>query len=131
MNMIPNKVIIWGKDGYNPLGLLRQLHDYADLYFVLVGGVKYCAVKSKFCKHLYKSRSYDDGLEWILRNFKDEKYKPVIITTGDLIAEYVDQQYDKIIVAPMTANMIGKVASGIADDVVSSTLIAATIPVGK
>ena len=42
---------------------------------------------------------------------------------------YYAQQYDKIIVAPMTANMIGKVASGIADDVVSSTLIAATIPV--
>lgn len=42
---------------------------------------------------------------------------------------YYAQQYDLIIVAPMTANMIGKVANGIADDVVSSTLIASNIPV--
>ena len=42
---------------------------------------------------------------------------------------YYAQEYDMIVVAPMTANMIGKVANGIADDVVSSTLIAANIPI--
>ena len=42
---------------------------------------------------------------------------------------YYAQEYDRIIVAPMTANMLGKVANGIADDVVSSTLIAANVPV--
>lgn len=37
---------------------------------------------------------------------------------------YYAQEYDKIIVAPATANIIGKIAHGIADDVVSSTVIA-------
>lgn len=36
---------------------------------------------------------------------------------------------DLILVAPATANMIGKLANGIADDMVSTTLLAATAPV--
>lgn len=36
---------------------------------------------------------------------------------------------DVILVAPATANMIGKLANGIADDMISTTLLAATAPV--
>lgn len=36
---------------------------------------------------------------------------------------------DLIIVAPATANIIGKLANGIADDMISTTLLAATAPV--
>jgi phosphopantothenoylcysteine decarboxylase/phosphopantothenate--cysteine ligase len=36
---------------------------------------------------------------------------------------------DLIVVAPATANMIGKVASGIADDVISTTIMATRAPV--
>lgn len=39
------------------------------------------------------------------------------------------QEWDCIIVAPATANNLGKVANGIADDMVTSTIIASTIPV--
>jgi phosphopantothenoylcysteine decarboxylase/phosphopantothenate--cysteine ligase len=42
---------------------------------------------------------------------------------------YYGQEYDLIIVAPATANIIGKTANGIADDLATSTLIAATKPV--
>ena len=42
---------------------------------------------------------------------------------------YYSQEYDCIIVAPATANIIGKMANGIADDLASSTLIAATKPI--
>lgn len=42
---------------------------------------------------------------------------------------HYSQEYDFIIVAPATANIIGKVANGIADDLASSTLIAATKPI--
>ena len=42
---------------------------------------------------------------------------------------YYAQEYDVIIVAPATANIIGKITYGIADDVVSSTVIAANKPV--
>lgn len=39
------------------------------------------------------------------------------------------QEWDIIVVAPATANNLGKVAGGIADDMVTSTIIASTIPV--
>lgn len=42
---------------------------------------------------------------------------------------YYAQEYDAILVAPATANIIGKITYGIADDVVSSTVIAANKPV--
>ena len=42
---------------------------------------------------------------------------------------YYAQEYDVIVVAPATANIIGKIANGIADEVVSSTVIAANKPV--
>lgn len=39
------------------------------------------------------------------------------------------QEWDCIVVAPATANNLGKVANGIADDMVTSTIIAATKPI--
>lgn len=42
---------------------------------------------------------------------------------------YYAQEYDFIIVAPTTANILGKVANGIADDIATSTLIATTKPI--
>ncbi len=53
----------------------------------------------------------------------DEK-DPAVIAHIDL-ADWPDL----ILVAPATANMIGKLANGIADDMISTTLLAATAPV--
>lgn len=94
---VDNKVVIWGKDGYNPLGLLRQLHDVAKVTFLLYGGSKLCAVKSRYCTSLYQTKSLKEGLDWLLKNFKEEKQKPFIIPTGDLVAEYIDQNRDKLL----------------------------------
>ncbi|KKB39290.1 bifunctional phosphopantothenoylcysteine decarboxylase/phosphopantothenate--cysteine ligase CoaBC [Bacillus thermotolerans] len=53
----------------------------------------------------------------------DEKH-PEVIAHIDL-ADWADL----ILIAPATANMIGKLANGIADDMVSTTLLASTAPV--
>jgi phosphopantothenoylcysteine decarboxylase/phosphopantothenate--cysteine ligase len=53
----------------------------------------------------------------------DEK-DPAVITHIDLA-----DRADLILVAPATANMIAKMAHGLADDMLSSTLLAATCPV--
>ena len=42
---------------------------------------------------------------------------------------FLGQQVDAIVVAPATANLIGKVASGIGDDLLTTILLAATRPV--
>ncbi|KAB7708002.1 bifunctional phosphopantothenoylcysteine decarboxylase/phosphopantothenate--cysteine ligase CoaBC [Bacillus aerolatus] len=53
----------------------------------------------------------------------DEKH-PEVIAHIDL-ADWADL----IVVAPATANMIGKLANGIADDMITTTLLASTAPV--
>ena len=51
-----NKIIIWGADGFNTLGLLRQLgQDDFDLFFLIKGSASY-ASKSKFCKKFVETR---------------------------------------------------------------------------
>lgn len=42
---------------------------------------------------------------------------------------YYGQEYDVLIIAPATANLIGKVANGIADDILTSTIIASNKPI--
>lgn len=42
---------------------------------------------------------------------------------------YYGQKSDLIVIVPATANIIGKVANGLADDMLSSTIIAATVPI--
>ena len=85
------EVVVWGKDGYNPLGLLRQLHDVANVTFLLYGKQKFCAVKSRYCKSLNKTNSLEEGLEWLLSTYKLKERKSFLIMTSDVIAEFVDQ----------------------------------------
>jgi len=42
---------------------------------------------------------------------------------------YLSDFADILVIAPATANIIGKIASGIADDLLSTTVMAATVPV--
>jgi phosphopantothenoylcysteine decarboxylase/phosphopantothenate--cysteine ligase len=51
--------------------------------------------------------------------------------TGDPHIQHIElaQQADLMLIAPATANMVGKIANGIADDLLSTTVMAATIPV--
>lgn len=68
--------------------------------------------------------------------FKTLSKREVIVDMFDKNSEaeivdhiYYGQECDIIIVAPTTANCIGKVANGIADDEVTSTIIAANKPI--
>ena len=89
--LIPNKVIIWGKDGYNPLGLLRQLNGVAEIIFLLYGKQKFCALKSRYCLYYHRTNSLEEGLNWLIEQYSSEEYKPFILSTGDIVAEFVDQ----------------------------------------
>lgn len=62
------------------------------------------------------------------------KNKVIVDMFDELSPEYVghihfSQDTDLIVVVPATANILGKVANGIADDMVSSTIIASTKPI--
>ena len=104
--MNKNKIIIWGKDNYNTLGLLRQLSgDERDVFFLLWDKPVGCASASRwFGKHIVV-KSIDEGYQYLMNNFVEEKNKPVIFTPSDEIIEFVDQhktELEKHFIVPGT-----------------------------
>lgn len=65
--------------------------------------------------------------------FKSITHQPVITKMFDAESDIehisLADWADLVVIAPATANIIGKTASGIADDLLSTTIIATTIPV--
>ena len=90
------RVIIWGVDDYNVLGLYRQLRDWYNITFMVFQGVRHCASLSKYCTELVEFSTLDEGLDYLLNNFKDEHNKAVIINSNDLVAEFLDQHRDEL-----------------------------------
>lgn len=87
-----NKVIIWGVDDYNTLGLFRALGKYdLDITFLVFQGIKHCATLSKYCTHFIETSSLEDGLKYLLDNYHDTANKAVIVDSNDLIAEFLDK----------------------------------------
>lgn len=108
------KVVIWGVDDYNVLGLYRQLRDIYDITFIVFQGVRHCASLSKYCTKLVELSTLEEGLEYLLSNFNDEKNKAVIINSNDLIAEFLDlhrAELSKYFVVPgtSTAGLLKKI----------------------
>ena len=108
------KVVIWGVDDYNVLGLYRQLRDIYDITFIVFQGVRHCASLSKYCTKLVELSTLEEGLEYLLSNFNDEQNKAVIINSNDLIAEFLDlhrTELSKYFIVPgtSTAGLLKKI----------------------
>lgn len=105
--MIPNKVIIWGIDNFNTLGLLRQFNNEADLFLLVYGKRTGCATSSKYCKDLAQAQTIENGFEYLKNHFAHEVHKPVIITPGDEIIEFIDQhknEFEDYFIVPGTSD---------------------------
>ena len=108
MELQNKKVIIWGVDDYNVLGLFRELRGKGcDITFMVFQGVRNCASLSKYCTHLVKTPTLEEGLKYLTDNFKDENNKAVIINSNDLIAEFLDlhrEALSKYFIVPGTSS---------------------------
>lgn len=107
----------------------------------VTGGI--AAYKSASLVSALKNRG--DEVQVIMTNHSTEFITPLTFKTlskRDVIVGMFEEQdpkfvehihygqdWDLIVVSPSTANNLGKVANGIADDMVTSTIIAATKPV--
>ncbi len=104
--MIPNIVIIWGIDNFNTLGLLRQLGDEVESFLLVYGSRSGCATSSKYCKDYAIVQTIEDGFDYLKCHFSQEPCKPVIITPGDEIIEFIDQhktEFEEYFIVPGTA----------------------------
>lgn len=106
MEALKNKIIIWGADGFNTLGLLRQLGQACPRLFFLIKGKASYASKSKFCKEFVETPSIEDGFHFLMENFQNEEYKPIIFTPGDDIMIFIDRhkdEFEKYFIIPGTS----------------------------
>lgn len=94
--MVQNKVIIWASDDFNSLGLLRELGEHnLDLFFLIKGKRGYAA-ESKYCVNYKETSTYQEGYDFLINTYKNEEYKPIIITSGDGISVFIDQHKDEL-----------------------------------
>ena len=111
-----------------------------DFLILISGGIasyKVCSLVSYLAKnHNVKVMMSENAMEFVKPLTFEVLSKNKVITdlynedNGKIINHiYYPQNYDYIIVAPATFNIIGKVANGIADDLISTTISAATKPV--
>lgn len=97
MDKLNATVVIWGNDNYNVLGLLRELVPYVEEVMALIHKKKTGeATKSNYCRQYIIAQSYEDGIEHLKNIGKTLTRKGFVITTNDVLAEYVDQNYDEL-----------------------------------
>lgn len=74
---------------------MRELGKFdLDLIFLIRGGAGY-ASKSKYCKKYIETESIEDGYSYLLNNFKEEQYKPIIIISADDIISFLDHHREE------------------------------------
>lgn len=122
MERINNKVIVWGSDNYNTLGLIRGLGIVdVDLLFLIKGRAGF-ATKSKYCKKYVETDSIEIGYKYLLENFLEEKNKPIIITPSDEIIIFIDshkEELEKLFIIPGTTEK-GKITKYIDKNAMTS-----------
>lgn len=91
---IKNKIIIWGADNFNTLGLLREFGEVGVSVYFLIKGEKSYASKSKYCIKYHCVKDNKAGYDFLIKTFKSETEKPIIVTSGDDIAVFIDRHKD-------------------------------------
>lgn len=117
--MVEGKTVLLGVTGgiaaYKSASLVRKLKDLgADVLVVMTENAARFVTPLTF-RTLSQNPVYMDM-------FQPRK-------EGDVEHVSLGEEADLMVVAPATANIIGKVASGIADDLLSTTIMAAKCPV--
>lgn len=93
---LKHTVIIWGGDDFNTLGLLRQLNKPEINLFFLIRGKRSYASQSRHCSHSHSTNSLEEGSIYLIETFSKEKHKPILITSGDGIITYIDQNRKRL-----------------------------------
>ena len=93
-----HKFIILGDGHFNSLGMVRSLGEvgiHPDV--VLVDHNRKVVGSSRYIKNLYEADSIEEGLEYIISTYSQEKDKPFLLTGSDKIIAVIDRNYNRLI----------------------------------
>lgn len=91
------KVVIWGDDHHNALGLLRMLGGRGfDILFIINGKAKQIASASKYCAKYIEIIGIQEGLDYLFSNFKNTEEKAVLLFTADKYSEAANANLERL-----------------------------------
>lgn len=89
--------IEFGEEHYNPLGVIRSLGEMSIKPVAIIRRGEFgFASKSRYISKLYIVDSIEEGYNILLKNYSNEKLKPVILTTDDQITSFLDKHYEEL-----------------------------------
>lgn len=92
------KIVIWGADNYNTLGLLRQLANNGfSLCFANTGTKQFCASVSRYCEEYLEIPVNNEAIDELISLKRDCTIKDVLIPSGDLTAEEIDKNRERLL----------------------------------
>ena len=92
-----HKFIILGDGHFNTLGMVRSLGEAGIRPVLVLTGHHHTVASSKYIQHLHIAASYEDGLEYIISHYSQEKEKPFLLTGNDQIIAIIDRNYNRLI----------------------------------
>lgn len=95
-NIMKNKIVIWGDDHHNALGLLRMLGGHGFDILFLVRKIRNIATASRYCEKYVVVPTIDEGLEYLYKNYKDKHNKAVLLFTADRYSEAANENLEKL-----------------------------------
>ena len=93
-----HKFIIFGDGHFNTLGMVRSLGEVGikpDV--VLVASTRTVVGSSRYIQSLHLASSNNEGLEYIISKYSQEKEKPFLLTGNDKIIAVIDHNYNRLI----------------------------------
>ena len=95
--LIKNKVIVFGSNNLNFLGIVRSLGEkHIKPICVLLSLDHGYVFDSKYPSKCVYADSMEDGLDYIVQNYNNEKVKPIILPSEDNTSSYVDLHYGEL-----------------------------------
>lgn len=92
-----HKFIIFGDGHFNTLGMIRSLGEAGIRSDVVTVGHCQMVGSSKYIRNYFVANSIEDGLEYVISTFSQEKEKSFLLTGNDKIIAVIDRNYDRLI----------------------------------
>ena len=93
-----HKFIILGDGHFNTLGMVRSLGEVGIRpIVVLVDHNRMIVAPSKYIQTLKLANTIEEGLEYIISAYSQEKEKPFLLTGSDKIIAVIDRNYNRLI----------------------------------